>query len=81
MFMMKKIKGVLFNQDGSLNGKMLASLISLGLVLIQQVLAIFGLRFTGDIGDIVGAINTVLTILGILGVVEDNGTVTFIPKQ
>ena len=30
--MMKKIKGVLFNQDGSLNGKMLASLISLGLV-------------------------------------------------
>ena len=79
--MMKKIKGVLFNQDGSLNGKMLASLISLGLVLIQQVLAIFGLRFTGDIGDIVGAINTVLTILRILGVVEDNGTVTFIPKQ
>ena len=49
--MMKKIKGVLFNQDGSLNGKMLASLISLGLVLIQQVLAIFGLRFTGDIGE------------------------------
>ena len=34
--MMKKIKSVLFNQDGSLNGKMLASLISLGLVLIQQ---------------------------------------------
>lgn len=79
--MMKKIKSIIFNPDGTLNGKIIASLISLFLVLIQQVLAVFGIHFTGDIGDMVGAINTVLTILGLLGVMENSGTVTFIPKK
>ena len=79
--MMKKIKSIIFNPDGTLNGKIIASLISLLLVLIQQILAIFGIHFTGDIGDIVGAINTVLTILGLLWVMEGNGTVTFVPTD
>lgn len=73
--MINKIKKVLLNADGSINGTLLASLISLTLVLIQQILAIFGIHFTGDIGSLVGAINTLLTILGLLGIVKNAGTV------
>ncbi|MCT3287232.1 phage holin [Lactiplantibacillus pentosus] len=70
---MKKIS--LKNADGSLNGKLIAGLISLLIVLIQQVLAVFGIKFTGDWTSIVAVINTVLTILGLLGVVTDVQTV------
>lgn len=71
---MKKIS--FKNADGSLNGKLIAGIISLLIVLVQQVLAIFGIKFTGDWSAIVGVINTVLTILGMLGVVTDVQTVT-----
>lgn len=71
---MKKIS--FKNVDGSLNGKLIAGIISLLIVLVQQVLAIFGVKFTGDWSAIVGVINTVLTILGMLGVVTDVQTVT-----
>jgi phi LC3 family holin len=71
---MKKIS--FKNADGSLNGKLIAGIISLLIVLVQQVLAIFGVKFTGDWSAIVGVINTVLTILGMLGVVTDVQTVT-----
>lgn len=64
------------NSDGSLNGKIIAGLISLLIVLIQQVLAMFGIKFTGDWGAIVAVINTVLTILGMLGVISDVQTVS-----
>ena len=70
---MKKIS--LKNPDGSLNGKLIAGLISLLIVLVQQVLAVFGVKFTGDWTSIVAIINTVLTILGLLGVVTDVETV------
>jgi phi LC3 family holin len=71
------IKKISFkNADGSLNGKLIAGIISLLIVLVQQVLAIFGVKFTGDWSAIVGVINTVLTILGMLGVVTDVQTVT-----
>lgn len=73
--MITKIKNALHNPDGSLNGKIIASLISLSLVLIQQLLAVFGLKFTGDMGNLVSGINTILTILGLLGVIENTGTV------
>lgn len=73
--MITKIKNALHNPDGTLNGKIIASLISLSLVLIQQLLAVFGLRFTGDMGNLVSGINTILTILGLLGVIENTGTV------
>lgn len=71
------IKKISFkNSDGSLNGKLIAGIISLLIVLIQQVLAVFGIKFTGDWTSIVAVINTVLTILGMLGVITDVQTVT-----
>ncbi|MEE6711038.1 phage holin [Pediococcus acidilactici] len=71
------IKKISFkNADGSLNGKLIAGIISLLIVLIQQVFAVFGIKFTGDWSAIVAVINTVLTILGMLGVITDVQTVT-----
>ena len=71
---MKKIS--LKNADGSLNGRLIAGIISLVIVLVQQVLAMFGIKFTGDWTSIVAVINTILTILGMLGVITDVQTVT-----
>ncbi|MBC6382348.1 holin [Lactiplantibacillus plantarum] len=71
---MKKIS--FKNADGSLNGKLIAGIISLLIVLVQQILAMFGIKFTGDWSAIVAVINTVLTILGMLGVITDVQTVT-----
>ncbi|KZU46679.1 phage holin [Lactiplantibacillus plantarum] len=71
---MKKIS--LKNADGSLNGKLIAGIISLLIVLVQQVLAVFGIKFAGDWTSIVAVINTILTILGMLGVITDVQTVT-----
>ncbi len=73
----KKMKKISFkNADGSLNGKLIAGIISLLIVLIQQVFAMFGIKFTGDWSAIIAVVNTVLTILGMLGVVTDVQTVT-----
>ncbi|MCT3020892.1 holin [Pediococcus pentosaceus] len=58
------------------DGKLLAGLISLGIVLIQQVMVVFGFTYPVNWGGIVGIINTVLTILGMLGVVSDVTTVS-----
>lgn len=66
-----KVKSVLVKPDGSVNGKVLAPVIGLGLVAIQQVFACFGIRFHGDLGAWQNLINTVLTLLGVLGVVAD----------
>lgn len=71
---MKKIS--LKNADGSFNGKLIAGIISLLIVLVQQVLAVFGIKFAGDWTSIVAVINTILTILGMLGVITDVQTVT-----
>ncbi|WP_435403939.1 phage holin [Lactiplantibacillus plantarum] len=71
---MKKIS--LKNADGSFNGKLIAGIISLLIVLIQQIFAMFGIKFTGDWSAIIAVLNTVLTILGMLGVVTDVQTVT-----
>ena len=71
---MKKIS--FKNADGSLNGKLIAGIISLLIVLIQQVFAMFGVKFTGDWSAIIAVLNTVLTILGMLGVITDVQTVT-----
>ncbi|WP_181185835.1 phage holin [Lactiplantibacillus pentosus] len=71
------IKKISFkNVDGSLNGKLIAGIISLLIVLVQQILAMFGVKFTSDWSAIVAVINTVLTILGMLGVITDVQTVT-----
>ncbi|RXI22266.1 holin [Pediococcus pentosaceus] len=58
------------------DGKLLAGLISLGIVLIQQVMVVFGFTYPVNWSGIVGIINTVLTILGMLGVVSDVTTVS-----
>lgn len=64
------------NADGSLNGKLIAGIISLLIVLVQQIFAMFGIKFTGDWSAIIAVFNTVLTILGMLGVITDVQTVT-----
>lgn len=65
-----------FNADGTLNKTVIASFVTLIILLVQQVLAIFGVKFTGDWSQIAGAINTVLAILAVAGFVEGNGEVT-----
>lgn len=53
------------------DGKMWASLIALGIVLVQQLMAIFGVTVPVDWQGVVGTINSVLTFLGALGVLSD----------
>lgn len=73
--MLQKINNSLKNPDGSYSGKVIAGLVSLLIVLIQQAFAVFGIKFTGDWNAIAAIVNTVLTILGILGVVSGGGVV------
>ena len=72
------------DKDGKLNRKTITSLVLLLIVLVQQLCAIFNLRFTGDIGQIMDLVNTLLTIGGILGLVDsvtvDTETVKSIDK-
>ena len=73
--MLKKLNNSLKNADGSYSGKVIAGLLSLLIVLTQQLFAAFGIKFTGDWNAIAAIVNTVLTILGILGVVSGGGVV------
>lgn len=73
--MLKKLNKALKNADGSYSGKVIAGLLSLLIVLIQQLFAAFGIKFTGDWNAIVAIVNTVLTILGMLGVISGGGIV------
>ncbi|WP_415380258.1 phage holin [Pediococcus pentosaceus] len=60
------------------DGKLWAGLISLGIVLVQQLMVAFGYNYPIDWQNIVGIINTVLTLLGMLGVISD---VTVVSNQ
>lgn len=62
------------NTDGTLNKTVVASFITLLIVLIQQVMIAFGFSY-GHWDQVVGIINTILTILGLCGFVEGNGEV------
>ena len=62
------------NADGTLNKTVVASFITLLIVLIQQVMMACGFSY-GHWDQLVGIINTVLTILGLCGFVEGNGEV------
>lgn len=73
--MLKKLNNSHKNADGSYSGKVIAGLLSLLIVLTQQLFAAFGIKFTGDWNAIAAIVNTVLTILGILGVVSGGGIV------
>lgn len=70
------IKKKFLNADGTINKSVVASFITLLILLIQEVLTIFGIKFTGDWSQIAGAINTVLALLAVAGFVEGNGEVT-----
>lgn len=63
---MKNIKNINWH-----DGKLWAGLISLGIVLIQQLMVAFGYDYPVNWQNIVGIINTVLTLLGMLGVISD----------
>lgn len=64
------MKKALFDKDGKLNRKVVTSLVLLLIVLVQQLCAIFGIKFTGDPSRIMDLVNTLLTIGGILGLVD-----------
>ncbi|MCH4102801.1 MAG: phage holin family protein [Pediococcus acidilactici] len=63
---MEKVKNINWH-----DGKLWAGLISLLIVLVQQLMVAFGYNYPVDWQSIVGIINTVLTILGMLGVISD----------
>ena len=64
------MRKVFLDGDGKLNRKTVTSLVLLLIVLVQQLCAIFNLRFTGDPSRIMDLVNTLLTIGGILGLVD-----------
>lgn len=78
------MRKVFLDKDGKLNRKTITSLVLLLIVLVQQLCAIFNLRFTGDPSRIMDLVNTLLTIGGILGLVDgvtvDTETVKSIDK-
>lgn len=84
---MQQIKNQLMNkflnQDRTINKTVLVSFITLLIVLVNQVLAIFGVTPAHE-DQLVAVINTVLTVLGLLGFVEGPGsdqvTVPTMPK-
>lgn len=64
------MRKVFLDKDGKLNRKTVTSLVLLLIVLVQQLCAIFGIKFTGDPSRIMDLVNTLLTIGGILGLVD-----------
>ncbi|MBF7109878.1 phage holin [Pediococcus pentosaceus] len=67
---MKNIKKTAKNINWR-DGKLISGLISLGIVLVQQLMVAFGFTYPVDWQNIIGIINTVLTFLGMLGVISD----------
>lgn len=70
---MKNVKNINWR-----DGKLWAGLISLLIVLIQQLMVAFGYNYPVNWQNVVGIINTVLTLLGMLGVISD---VTVVSNQ
>ena len=62
------------NADGTLNKTVVASFITLLIVLIQQVMVACGVSY-GHWDQVAGIINTILTLLSVAGFVEGNGEV------
>lgn len=75
MTIKQMLKKKFLNADGTINGTVVASFITLLILLVQEVLAIFNIKFTGDWSQIAGAFNTVLAILTAAGFVEGQGKV------
>ena len=70
----QSIKKKFLNADGTINKTVVASFITLLIVLIQQIMMACGFSY-GHWDQVVAIINTVLTILGLCGFVEGNGEV------
>lgn len=70
---MKNVKNINWH-----DGKLWAGLISLLIVLVQQLMVAFGYNYPVNWQNVVGIINTVLTLLGMLGVISD---VTVVSNQ
>lgn len=70
---MEKIKAILkkkfINQDGTINKTSTVSLITLLIVLINEILLIFGITPTHE-DQLIAVVNTILTIAGLLGFIE-----------
>ena len=75
---MTKIKSMLkkkfLNTDGTINKTVVASFVTLALLLIQQIMVSCGFTY-GHWDQIAGIINTVLALLGLCGFVEGSGSV------
>lgn len=69
------IKKKFLNTDGTINKTVVASFITLLIVLIQQTMMACGFTY-GHWDQVAAIINTILTILGLCGFVEGNGEVT-----
>lgn len=71
--MTQKIKSILkkkfINMDGTINKTSTVSLITLLIVLINQILLVFGITPTHE-DQLIAVVNTILTIAGLLGFVE-----------
>lgn len=89
--MTQKIKSILkkkfINMDGTINKTSTVSLITLLIVLINQILLIFGITPMKE-DQAIAVINTILTIAGLLGFVEpstnhqdSNSVVTSVSKE
>ena len=63
------------NADGTINKTVVASFITLALLLVQQIMVSCGFSY-GHWDQIAGIINTILALLSIAGFVEGNGDVT-----
>lgn len=74
---MQQIKNQLMNkflnQDRTINKTVLVSFITLLIVLVNQILTIFGVTPSHE-DQLVAVVNTVLTVLGLLGFVEGPGS-------
>lgn len=75
MNLKQMLKKKFLNTDGTINKTVVASFITLLIVLIQQVMMAFGFTY-GHWDQVAAIINTLLTILGLCGFVEGNGEVT-----
>lgn len=62
------------NADGTLNKTVIASFITLLIVLVQQIMMACGFSY-GHWDQVAGIINTILTLLSVAGFVEGNGEV------
>lgn len=75
----KAVEKKFMNADGTLNKTVLASFITLLIVLAQQVMVACGFNY-GHWDQIAGIINTILTLLSVAGFIEGNGEVE-LPKK